>query len=145
MFWIQHGNELSPEDELFVGLDEGVASLIAFIKEHPCPHLGYQTAGDLPPDKGEYWKSAEMLKAIEAEGPATYLYYRTGLLSGVPDWIVWNLLTEEPEHFLPGSDKWTGKPWWPLGNARWTWERAATLTGMTRGPHAGINDDLRYR
>jgi hypothetical protein len=151
VYWIQHGQEVSPDDEeCYVGLDEGINGLIEFIAEHPCPRLGYRTAGDLPPDWGrtEYWKSPEMLSRIAFEGDATLLYARTGLLSGVPDWMIWNLLTEEPEHFLEGSDIWTGKPWWILGHRAkdWTTTRIGLLVGMSFGKRDGIDAHvLRYR
>jgi hypothetical protein len=140
--WIQTGHEVSPDDtDFYVSLEDGLDDLIEFIREHPCPRLGYHTAGDLPPDWGQFWKDAVMLKRIEAEGPATYLYARTGLLSGVPDWIVWNLLTEEP-------DNWTGLPWWTPGYRvkQWSPERIGLLLGKTYGTREGIDAHvLRYR
>jgi hypothetical protein len=118
--WLQFGAPFTPEPDL--SMQDMVDDLVQFVREHPCPRLGSLTAGDLPPDWGEYWKDAVMLKRIEAEGPATYLYARTGLLSGLPDHYVWRFLLDEHVY--------GGPPLNPLGKKAWNPQDALHLVGM---------------
>jgi hypothetical protein len=135
--WLRAGAPLlSPEDPDHVSMDSMVEDLVDFVREHPSPRLGYETAGDLPPDWGEYWKDAILLEAIAAEGPATLLWARTGILSGLPDHYVIRFLTDQHAE--------TGLPVKRLREKAWSAERARELVGMTT-TRIGDSSEQRYK
>jgi hypothetical protein len=68
--------------------------VLDFVKQNPCPHLGYVHIGGLtssiPPDWPSrfYWQDPQLTALLEAEGKATACRVRYGYLSGLPDWQV---------------------------------------------------------
>ena len=97
-----------------------------FVRENPCPHLGYvMRSHEIPSDwstgvlrkNAKYWQDAALLELLYAEGPATERYVKYGLLSGIPDWRVARFLTDK---------------------AKWPWEKVSALLGY-------ITDDGKTR
>ena len=98
-----HGAELDPSDPLYVSVEGIVDILLDDIRTYgECPHLGYiMRDQEIPSDWStgawrdgrKYWHDPELLQMLYAEGAATELYVKYGLLSGPPDWIAVNFLT----------------------------------------------------
>ena len=88
---------------------ELVGIVVEFVKENPCPRLWYISKTGLQPDWSEqqYWRSAEVMGMLIAEGKPTEVYARYGLLIGLPDYRVSEFLQK----------------------AGWTWQQAANLIG----------------
>jgi hypothetical protein len=115
------------DEECYVGLDEGVAELIEFVRNNPSPHLGAWLASQLPRDWGsqKFWTNAATMELLVSEGHATEVYARYGYLVGIPDWRVYFFLIEE----LP-----------KLGRKKWSHDDAANLLGMV----TDSNNIVRY-
>ena len=116
-------HNISLEDLNYIFEKDCVADLVEFVKQNPCPHLGYiHKDPDIPPNwsSAKYWQDPALLGRLYAEGPATERVVKYGLLSGVSDYRV--------DRFL--QDK-----------AKWSWDKVAVLLGM------GIDsrDLVRYR
>jgi hypothetical protein len=94
-----------PNDPDYVSLEEGTTDLVEFVRENPCPHLGYISRFDLPADWGKFWLDKELLARIRGESLATRVYADHGIYLGLPDWLV--------ERFLMANG--------------WTWKRVAEL------------------
>jgi hypothetical protein len=100
-----------------------LAAVVEFVKQNPCPHLGYIHRDQNIPsdwDDRKYWQDPSLLERLSAEGPATESFVKYGLLSSIPDWRV--------ERFL-------------MDKAKWPWMKVAALLGQ------GIDsrDLVKYR
>jgi hypothetical protein len=89
-------------------------TVLDFVKQNPCPHLGYAHIGGLnsqiAPDWSSrpYWQDPKLIALLEAEGPATASRARYGYLTSIPDWLLIEFLTKK---------------------AGWSWDAAAKLVG----------------
>jgi hypothetical protein len=109
-----------PNDaECYIGLDEGIADLVEFVKDHPCPRTyAWNSSGGALSNKWsmeKFWADPATMELITAEGYATEVWARYGYWAGIEDAKIYFFLVEE----LP-----------KLGRARWTHDAASKLIGM---------------
>jgi hypothetical protein len=96
LWWIDNWDKFPPTDPDYVSVEDGVEDLLEFVKEFGTVHLGYIFHADIPSDWSDqkYWQNPELLLSLEGENQPTKVYVRTGILTAVPDWRVYEFLKE---------------------------------------------------
>jgi hypothetical protein len=100
-----------PNDaECYVGLAEGVADLVEFVRNHPCPRTyGWNSSGGALShlwSTDRFWTNPKTMELIAAEGYATEVWARYGYWTGIEDAEVYFFLTDTLRRL--GHKPWTG-------------------------------------
>jgi hypothetical protein len=121
LYWMDHGHKVPVEDPDFVSVEEGVADLMGFLKDHGTVHLGAITKNEIPADwpSRKFWQDPELLARLEDENQQTKQYVRYGLLAALQDWRVVEFLQKNG----------------------WSWQQAADLVGY----HTDRLNTVRHR
>jgi hypothetical protein len=102
--WMEHGHEVSETDEDWFPFEDGLSDVLNSIKEHGITRLHtFHVSDDIPfdwgnnyfhPDAPPYWQNAPLLAALAKDGKPTYLFVRTGWVTALNDWAVYQFLTK---------------------------------------------------